>query len=186
MYLYALKQIFKITFAVVFFITLPAVIFTLVTSKTPTIYGIQSFVVMSGSMEPAIPIGSIIYTQKAASYKINDVIAFKQGKTTVTHRIVDIKKQGSELQFVTKGDANKSIDSQLVTESQIVGKNAYTILNAGKLIAFLRTIPGFLIILVLPTFIFIGAELWSVKNEYEKSLKKKIMKEFGLNFHEQV
>ena len=173
-YLLALKQIFTITFTILLFITLPVVLFTLISSRIP-IYGISSFVVLSGSMEPAVPVGSVIYTLKLPQYETRDVVAFKQGKNTITHRIVEVTKDG----YRTKGDANEDPDTALVSLKDVVGNQVFMLWNLGKLIIALKTIPGFLVLLVLPALILIGSEFWNIKKEFEKEVKKKFLQEIS-------
>lgn len=178
-YLQALSQILKITYTILLFAIIPAVLFTLLTSKTEVL-GISSFVVLSGSMEPSVPLGSIIYTKPLEEYNPGEVIAFKQGNTTVSHRIVSIKNQNGEILYQTKGDANKGADQNLVSKTQVLGKKAFLVLNAGKLILFLKTLPGFALFIILPTLIFIGFEFWNIKKEFEKEIRKKVLNQLSL------
>lgn len=177
-YFEALRQIFGITLTLILFIILPLVVFTLITSKTEVL-GIQSFVVLTGSMEPAISTGGIIFTQKQLSYNTGDVVAFKQGSVNVTHRIVSLENKDGKLLYQTKGDANNTLDSKLVAPDQILGKTMIKANHIGKLIVFLKTIPGFITVLVIPALIFIGFELWGIKKEIEKEIKKKLIKQLS-------
>ena len=44
----------------------------------PIIFGMKPYVVLSGSMEPEIRTGSIVYTQSAiGNYQIGDIIMFR-------------------------------------------------------------------------------------------------------------
>lgn len=174
-YLQALLISLKITLPIILLITLLAVVFTLITSKTPVIHGIRSFVVLSGSMEPNLPLGSIVFTKAVKYYQAGDVIAFKQGEVTITHRIFDVQRQGNKFVYQTKGDANEGLDIRTVSGDQVLGKQVYRVLNVGKLIVFLKTIPGFITILIIPTLIFIGFEFWNIKKEIEKEVEKKIL-----------
>jgi len=174
MYLQALKQIFSITLTVILFITIPVVALTLISSRVQ-IFGIQSFVVMSGSMEPSIPTGSVIYTLRLPQYRAGDVIAYKSGKVNVTHRVVNVSKNESGVYYQTRGDANDDPDSKLVASRDVLGANMYTIWNLGKLIMALKTVQGFLIFLIVPSLIFIGFEFWNIKREFEKEIRKKVL-----------
>lgn len=180
MYFDAIKTALKISLTIILFITLAAVVVTLITSKSPILGGIRSFVVLSGSMDPSLPLGSIVYTQKG-NYQVGDVISFSLRSVTVTHRIVAVQTEGKKQLYQTKGDANKGADNELVSESQIVGKQVYRVLNAGKLIVFLKTVPGFLSLIILPTLIFVGFEFWNIKKEFEKEVRKKVIKQLGMN-----
>ena len=84
----------------------------------PKFTGIQSYVVISGSMEPTIPVGSMVYAKPVtpASVKEGDIIVFYStdpdvsgsNALPVTHRVVKNNKTDSEI--ITKGDANAQED----------------------------------------------------------------------------
>ena len=63
------------------------------------LFGIQPYVVESGSMEPAIETGSVCFINKRALYddmKVGDIIAFKiDEKSYATHRINSISENGT-------------------------------------------------------------------------------------------
>lgn len=155
------------------FILLPIVVFTLVTSRTDLIPNIKSFVVLSGSMEPALPVGSIVYTKSSSSYSPGDIISFSNGTgQTVTHRIVEETDDG----YVTKGDANDSVDNAVVAPSQVIGSSLFTIPYVGKIMNFVRTPVGFITFIILPSVLFILSELWTIKKELEKEIEKKLLR----------
>lgn len=168
------KRVIKIKIYVALFILLPFVVLTFLASRTDILPGIKSYVVQTGSMEPTIPTGSVTYTQKADEYKKGDIISFKnESDQTITHRIIKVNKKDS---FTTKGDANNTPDSSLVTKSSIVGKVTYSIPHVGKIINFLQTPKGFLITIILPTVLFVFLELWNIKKEIEKSTEERVLK----------
>jgi len=154
---------------------LALVALTLVTASTSVIGGVRSFVVQTGSMEPQIPVGSLIYVQPSLNYKIGEIITFKRGDLTVTHRIVGMNGSGNQTVFETRGDANPAVDAQTVKLSAVYGLNQLLVPEVGKLINFLKTVPGFLVLIVLPTMIFIGFETRTIKKEWEKQIEQKIM-----------
>lgn len=68
-------------------------------------------VVTSGSMSPTFEAGDLIMVIKSDPEKIkaNDIITFQtKGGALLTHRVVEIKSDG---EIITKGDANKVVDS---------------------------------------------------------------------------
>ena len=95
----------------------------------PRYAGIQSYVVVSGSMEPAIPVGSMVYAKETtpATLKTGDVIVFYNTRNhsddgtivPVTHRVVENDKE--ECQLITKGDANNDNDLSPVIYDNVVG-----------------------------------------------------------------
>lgn len=166
----------NIFLSIVILLVMPLVVFTLITSKTNKLAGIQSFVVITGSMEPKIPTGAVVFTKPQSDYKLNDVIAFNRGDAVVTHRIVDVAEAKIGTSFTTKGDANSAIDQEAVLGASIVGKEMVSIPYLGLFIKFLSTIQGFILFIVLPISIFILLELWNIKKEMEKSIEAKLIK----------
>lgn len=87
----------------------------------------------SNSMSPVYVKGDAIIYRKIEDInelKIGDIIAFKVGGIVVTHRIVSVKVSNGTY-FITKGDANKSIDSFDVSSSDVLGKVEYKIKYIG-------------------------------------------------------
>lgn len=158
----------------VFLLLIWAVITTL--SSRFSVGGLHSFVVLTGSMEPKLPTSSVVYVYPQSAYYPDDIITFKRGNIDITHRIVGFSKSGDTTIYQTKGDANKAADPQKVFATDIVGKVIFSIPLIGKLVLFLKTVPGFLLIIVLPTLIFVGFEAKTIKAEWEKEIEKKILK----------
>ena len=74
----------------------------------PKAFGFQIYTVISGSMEPAIPTGSLVYVRHEEPDTIvkDDVIAFYSNNadgSIITHRVVS--NSPAMGQFITKGDA---------------------------------------------------------------------------------
>ena len=113
----------------------------LLTSKTGVL-GIRNFTVLSGSMEPNIPTGSLVLVAPQQTYKNGDVISFNQdGQLVITHRVVKIVSEGAEKQYITKGDANKINDKALVPNNSVLGKEIFLIPYVGSFSLFLKTYP---------------------------------------------
>ena len=76
------------------------------------LFGLQVYTVLSGSMEPAYPVGALLYDKKVDPAQLGpgDVITFMlDEETIVTHRIVEVvpdEEDPSVIRFRTKGDAN--------------------------------------------------------------------------------
>jgi signal peptidase I len=157
----------------------PIAVFTLVASRTDALFSIRSFVVISGSMSPTYPVGSLIYTKKA-TYDVGDIIAFKNAEDqTVTHRIVEKVRQGNDTLFKTKGDANKVTDQELVHSGRIIGKSYVSVPKIGYFMSFLKTPPGFIGLVIIPTLIFIAVELISIYKEIARVSEEKAMRKYA-------
>ncbi|HET9722081.1 MAG TPA: signal peptidase I [Candidatus Saccharimonadales bacterium] len=159
------------------------IVFSLVIiASTLDIFGHRQFVVASGSMEPKIMTGSMVFDQKSSNYKIGDVITFKKAgsKDTVTHRIVSVKNDASGQTFYTvKGDANSSPDADPVAKSDVVGKVSFSIPYVGYLVNYIKTLPGLVIFIIIPATILIYQELVNIKSEIAgmRRTKRKIVQE---------
>ncbi len=143
--------------------------------------GLEVFVVLSGSMEPAYRTGSVIYVKEADTEKLRagDVITFYlNGDTIATHRITQIVEGDGELAFRTKGDANEVEDGAAVLASQVIGTPVFTIPYLGYLVSYLHSVSGryaaiavgavLLLLLFLPDIIF-GEDQKEDKKAKEKS-----------------
>lgn len=92
--------------------------------------GFMMFRVVTGSMEPTIPVGALLVTRQVdiESICVNDIICFRSQATEiwgkiVTHRVVDvIETEYGGILLETKGDANLVMDGYLVDQMNFVGK----------------------------------------------------------------
>lgn len=118
------------------------------------LFGIQVYSVISGSMEPEYPVGSLIYVKKAepSDISVGDVITFVlPSNTPATHRVVRIDEQNRC--FYTKGDANEAEDGSPVDFRNLIGTPVFKIPHLGYLIYSVQHPPGLYI------FISAGAVL---------------------------
>lgn len=96
------------------------------------LFGVQTYIVMSGSMEPEIHTGAValIDTTDRIAEK-GDVIAYRLGEgdeeILITHRVIQKTQSG----YITKGDANETEDDREVMQSQVVGRFLTSIPKAG-------------------------------------------------------
>ena len=125
--------------------------------KVPDFLGIKPFVVLSGSMEPAIFTGDlvIVKTIEPAKLKMGDIISFKEDKSVITHRIIEVTEKDGEPAFITKGDANNAVDQSAVTYAQVEGIYIRRINNLGDLAMFMQTPFGMLVFVGIPLCGFI-------------------------------
>lgn len=99
----------------------------------PKLTGSTPYTVLTGSMRPGMPPGSLVVTKpvEPAALKTGDAITYqiRSGEPeVVTHRIVSVSKSlGGETTFVTQGDANPVRDEAPVKAGQIRGVVWYSI-----------------------------------------------------------
>lgn len=135
------------------------------------------YIVMSGSMAPEIPIGSVVLVKPESFYYSNQIVTFKtgaDGKSLVTHRITELKPTQTyyQYQYQTKGDANKEGDLQLVDHQQIVGKVFLTVPWLGYLANTAKTQKGFIFLIIVPATIIVYEELKFLGQEGQRFVKK--------------
>ena len=114
-----------------------AVIVMYMAIAAPLIMGFRPVVVLTGSMQPTFPVGSIVYYHKCAFEDLQegDPITFKAEDALVTHRITTVN--GISRTVVTKGDNNPTEDPAPVEENQIVGKTTkFAIPFAGYFVTY--------------------------------------------------
>lgn len=92
----------------------------------PRVTHSTAMTVLTGSMTPAIPVGSVVMVRPVdpASLEVNDVATYSAPETEafITHRIVDIDTRADRRWFVFKGDANNKRDIRPVPEDAIAGE----------------------------------------------------------------
>lgn len=109
------------------------------------LFGFEIYTVMSGSMEPTYLTGSVIYVRKVDTdtLKDGDPITFRLNESTIaTHRIYEVVEQDGVRSFITKGDANKDIDSNPVTPDEVIGKPVFSVPFIGYLSYFMQSSFG--------------------------------------------
>jgi len=132
----------------------------------------KAFVVLSGSMEPALPVGSMVFTKSKPNYKVGEIISFNQGNKTITHRVAG--KKHTDNTFLTKGDANEEADTWSVAQQEIIGASVFHIPYIGYFSEFVRTPKGFVAFVVIPASIIIYEELKKIFNELKRFIQKKL------------
>ena len=126
----------------------------------PRFFGITSYAVISGSMEPAIPVGSMVCVKGVDPSTLfrGDIVMFYDGisEVPVTHRLVE--NDPVQGYIITQGDANAAPDLAPVLYPNIIGKVIFHVPLAGLLLSPLGTLWGkFCLICII-----IGAMLLSL------------------------
>ena len=108
----------------------------------PMIGGSGCAVVMTGSMEPTLPVDSLIFVKETRDYQTGDVVVIQDYYNLVVHRIVSI----DENQVITKGDANNTEDEPMPISSirgEVVGHIPYL----GASVRIMKTPLGSLVLI---------------------------------------
>lgn len=175
-----LKRIYKtFTFAVT------SLLFTfgllLASTALDLPYGFKALTVLSGSMEPKVKTGGVVFIRRANFYKVGDVITFgKQGSSELptTHRIIEIIK-GKETFYKTKGDANSLADGLEVANSEVRGKVFFSIPYLGYITQMVKQPKWFFVFVILPASTLIYGEILNIVSEIGRLRRPKKGKKSG-------
>ena len=133
--------------------------------------GIRPYVVISGSMEPAVHKGSLSFINKHSKYediKNGDIIAYQTPTgDKVTHRVREVTEEG----FITRGDANPVDDVALTTESNFLGKNIFSIPMLGYAVGTLQTAKGKIVLGTIIVLILVASFLLDDKSVGKREKK---------------
>lgn len=139
----------------------------------PRIMGNEVYAVLSGSMEPQYPVGSVVIVDtqvKPEQIRVGDPITFrKEEQAVATHRVVAIDPEAKE--FRTKGDANASEDLTPVPYDHLIGKAGISVPLVGYIPLYMRTGKGMFCIGAY-VIVFLLLQLIPVLIEPEKEEKK--------------
>lgn len=138
---FSIKNIFNIVFYLILACILIFSISNIVAAKNgkqPTLFGYSTYYIMTGSMEPTIPTGSLVIDKAGNTQDIRkgDIITFKDGINITTHRVYKVLDGGNE--FITKGDANNVQDPMPRTRNQVLGVVQYHIPHLGNIAEFIK------------------------------------------------
>lgn len=125
----------------------------------------HSYVVTSGSMEPAMSPGDVVVVGSvpAADVRAGDVITFRDRRSALTtHRVVGVETSDGERRFRTKGDANEDPDPAPVPAESVVGEVRFTIPYVGHFVLFMNSRAGLLGLVIVPAVLLAASELWDL------------------------
>lgn len=130
------------------------------TNQVASLAGYTPLTVASDSMSPTFRAGDLIIIRKCdpETLKEGDIVTFhtiiNNEFALNTHRITEIQDLGGTRNYVTKGDNNELADIHMIADGDIVGKYVCHLAGFGKVMSFLSSSLGFLLVIVLPLLIF--------------------------------
>jgi signal peptidase len=143
--------------------------------EVPSFLGVTPLIVLSGSMEPKIHEGELIFSTDISPEDVREemVISFFDPLSTtgtiVTHKVVEIiENEDGTRSFRTRGINNNANDSALVPEKNLVGRYRFGIPLAGYVAMFMQSTPGLVVCVAVPLVLFIGYDMLR-RRKYDKS-----------------
>ena len=145
----------------------------------PSILGYRFFYIISGSMEPTVPVGSTVVVHKQNKYDVGDIITFNSRDEAIyncpnTHRIVDRKDTENGVMYQTQGDANNVPDENWVPLDEVYGRVVFqtpSLNEFGTFLEFLLTPSGFFVVLVIPMLLITVLVMKEFAKNFQKTLR---------------
>ena len=163
----AIKNVITVLLSVVLWaIILLMALFTFTTLATRNensvarLAGFTPLIVQSDSMAPVFYSGDMIVIKecKPSTLREGDIITFhtiiNNEYALNTHRIAEIRVNGDVRSYVTKGDNNAVEDTHVISDGDIVGLYIGKVAGLGKVMTFLSSSTGFLLVIVMPMLLF--------------------------------
>ena len=135
--------------------------------------GFEVFSVLSGSMEPAYKVGSLIWVKdvEPSEVQVGDAITFVMNEDldVATHRVVAIDAENQY--FQTKGDANDAVDGSPVHFNNLIGVPVFTVPYLGYFVSWIQTPPGCYVALIVAAAVLALLVISSVFDKGESKAK---------------
>lgn len=150
----------------------------------PRIAGATPYVVLTGSMRPAMPPGTLVVVKpvKGEDVAIGDVVTYqlKSGEpTVVTHRVVAMNSFQGKPIFQTQGDANNAPDEKWVRQVQIRGVAWYAVPYLGYVTSAITGEQRRIALVVVVTFLLGYAGYMFVSAGRDRANRRRLDAEKG-------
>ena len=134
-----------------------------------SLLGYTPLVVKTNSMSPTFDAGDLIFIKKCDpdTLKEGDIICFHtiidNEYALNTHRIEKIDESNGVRSYTTMGDNNNGVaDRHIISNGDIVGKYTGHLKKAGKVMDFLSSSTGFLVVIVIPMLLFFIYQVYNL------------------------
>ncbi len=126
------------------------------------ISGGELLAIRTGSMSPVMEPGDLLISREVdpRTVRRGDVITFRvpsADNTLVTHRVTKVDEEGNS--FTTKGDANDTVDPFTTKAKDVLGSRWFSIPKVGRLMVFLSSGLGTVLLIGIPAAIYLGQTL---------------------------
>ena len=138
----------------------------LIGNALPMPFGFGNAVVLSGSMEPELSVGDLLWVVPCETYAVDQIVVYQDGRTLVVHRI--LRFEGDNV--VTMGDANNSEDDPIPLTA-IKGKVVFALPLVGYVVSFLK-MPFGVICVLGAAFFLMERSFRKEKNGKQEELHK--------------
>jgi len=159
---------------ILFWISTVCLVLAIALVAVPRVSGVEFRAIITGSMTPEIPVGSliVIVPTKADDIKVGDDISFvTAGDKVVTHRVVEIDREKNE--FITWGIANDPSARDAPNRYEnIIGVVRFHTPHMGRAFSWFSTTHGKIITVTIIAAVYILSAMIGIwtKKENGKNL----------------
>ena len=188
----ALSIVLRVFTVILVAITLFMMVFTIISvslfdKNDRAIFGYKLFIVQSDSMSLSennkdldvhFNAGDIVIVKKnikASDLAPGDIISFVSQNEdsygeTVTHMIKEVRRtsEGKLLGYQTYGTNTGTEDEVLVEPEFILGKYVNHVAKVGLFFAFMKSVPGYIVCILVPFLLLIGYQAANVIRLYKR------------------
>ncbi|SOD71294.1 signal peptidase I [Jatrophihabitans sp. GAS493] len=138
-----IRRGFSIGVSVALLATIAGILFCFVGAAM----GYRGAVVLSGSMRPTMQVGALVISRSVTPEELHpgDLVTFRSPAVhnqSVTHRVVSLHRDGANMDFETRGDANKVSEHWQVPVNSKLGLGVFHINHVGRWLAALGSSLG--------------------------------------------
>lgn len=163
-------------------------------NQDASLFGYRLFYVVSGSMEPTLPVNSLLIVKARDSYEVGEIITFYAKDAAIsghpnTHRIIAKDAQSGGVRYVTQGDANPGPDPDTVTHAEIIGKVCFHLETTGvvgTVIGFAGTRLGFFLMVLTPILLIAVACMRDFKRAFQEELERAAKQSLSSGRHDDI
>lgn len=148
---------------------------------TASVFGVQAYVVQSDSMTPEFAAGDVIFSEEVNPEELvaGDIITFISRDSasygqTITHCIREVTTHNGELAFITYGIATGVDDGTPAAASDVLGRYAFRIAGLGSFFEFLKSVPGYIVCILLPFLVIIGLQIANIVSAVRAARAEKV------------
>jgi len=133
----------------------------------PPLAGRHNFAILSGSMTPTLDIGDLVIEQpvRPTQIRVGDIVTFRDPdnpKRLLTHRVVRYHVSPAQVDVVTRGDANHTVERWSIPTSGTVGVVEFRVPKAGYLLMHGGGSYGRVAVVLIPALLLGLYELWRI------------------------
>lgn len=179
---------------IVVIVAVGMMVFTIVSVTTfdrvdRNILGYRAFIVLSDSMSADnIKAGDLILSKEVdpSTLEAGDIISYQSTNEenygeVVTHKIRTITEDETGLPgFITYGTTTGTDDEGVVNFGQVLGQHSATLHGVGSFFQFLKTVPGYIVCILIPFLILIilqGINSIKLFKKYKKEQMEELNEE---------